>query len=292
MNHFLDIADFQPVQLMTILNQAVAFKQERQDGIFHPILTNKTIALMFEKPSIRTRVSFEVGIHEMGGHSLILKKEDIGLGQREPIKDIARVLSRLVDAVMIRTFDHEDLRELAQYSDIPIINGLTDFSHPCQAMADFLTILEHFGSLEGQRICYLGDDNNVCRSLVEMSRLMGVDIVVSFPFKSPSNGFSKEFISDPKQAIQEATVIYTDTWVSMGEESSEKDTQQFLPYQVNHDLMARASRDAIFLHCLPAHRGEEVTEDVIESSQSKVFDQAENRLHVQKAIIHYLFNQY
>ena len=289
MKHFLDIKDCSRSELMALLTLAQELKKERRLGEFRQCMNHKHVALIFEKPSNRTRVSFEVGIRELGGNSLVLKREDVGLGDREPIKDMARVLDRFVDAVMVRTFDHDILLQLARYSAVPIINGLTDHSHPCQALADFMTILDHFGSFDGQRICYLGDLNNVCRSLVEMAGILGIEIIVSGPKTADSLDTTINYVEDPEKAIQKATVVCTDTWVSMGEEETGKNVNVFEPYQVNAQLMALADPTAIFLHCLPAHRGEEVTDEVIESNASKVFDEAENRLHVQKAVLCTLF---
>tara|TARA_A100001015_G_scaffold282188_1_gene346197 strand:- start:1442 stop:2305 length:864 start_codon:yes stop_codon:yes gene_type:complete len=284
MKHFIDIIDFSKKDILQLIKQALKMKQNPFDYNF---LNNKNVGLIFEKPSTRTRVSFEVGIQQLGGHAIVLKKDEIGLGDREPVKDVSRVLSRYLDLVMIRTFEHSHLKEFVEYSSIPVINGLTDYSHPCQAIADFLTLYEHFSSFEGIKICYLGDGNNVSRSLVEISAICGVDCVISSPSENKLNSaINFKYEKDPKKAIAGAHVVYTDTWVSMGD--SAKSLEHFEQYQVNQALLSLADPKAIFLHCLPAHRGEEVTNDVIESTQSKVFDQAENRLHAQKAIMKFL----
>jgi ornithine carbamoyltransferase len=289
MKHFLDIKDYSKEDLLSILDLARTIKAEVKSGKHRTDLAGKTLGLLFEKPSTRTRVSFEVGMRQLGGSVITLQKDEVGLGNREPVKDVSRVLSRFVDAVMIRTFEHSDVQEFSKYASIPVINGLTDQSHPCQAMADFLTITENFDSLDGLKITYLGDGNNVCRSLLELAQKLDVEMVVSTP-----EGFELEYdgaythVRDPKEAIKDADVVYTDTWVSMGEEGKSIDV--FAAYQVNSDLMKLANSNAIFLHCLPAHREEEVTDEVMESSASKIFDQAENRMHAQKAIISTLFS--
>ncbi|RAP35818.1 ornithine carbamoyltransferase [Candidatus Marinamargulisbacteria bacterium SCGC AAA071-K20] len=284
MKHFLDIKNTSKEDLIKLLNLAQTLKEEVKSGQQRDDLQGKTLGLLFQKPSTRTRVSFEIGMGQLGGRVITLQKDEVGLGKREPVKDVARVLSRYVDIIMIRTFDHTDIEEFSDFASIPVINGLTDFSHPCQAIADFLTILENFKSLDGIKIAYLGDGNNVCRSLVELAQKLGVEIVVSTPdgFELDYDGTYKQ-VKDPREAIKGADVVYTDTWISMGEEG--KSIEIFTPYQVNSELMKLASTRAIFMHCLPAHRGEEVTDEVMESEASKIFDQAENRMHAQKAII-------
>lgn len=290
MKNFIDIKQFTKKDLITLVELARVLKREHKAGIKHAKdFSNKTLALLFEKPSTRTRVSFEVGMKQFNGNVVTLQKDEVGLGDREPIKDVARVLSRYVDIIMIRTFEHSNLTTFSEYATIPVINGLSDLSHPCQAVADFLTIYETFGTFEGIKITYLGDGNNVCRSLLEFAQIVGVDMVVSTP-----DGYELDFdksyrlIKDAKKAIEGAQVVYTDTWVSMGEEG--KGIESFNGYQINDALMSLANKDAIFMHCLPAHRGEEVTNDVMESTQSKIFDQAENRLHAQKAILQTLLS--
>jgi ornithine carbamoyltransferase len=289
--HFIDVSSYSKAVLRDILAVATQFKSDRNHAQNQLSLQGKSVGLIFEKPSTRTRISFEVGIHQLGGQAITLHNHEIGLGNREPIKDVARVISRYMDMVVIRTFNHSDIMTFASYATIPVINALTDGSHPCQAMADFQTIQAHFDDLTQIKIAYLGDGNNVCRSLVEMAHILGVEIVIANP---PHHKLETTVpvtrVDNPKEAVKGAHVIYTDTWVSMGEENTQKSVSQFEPYQVNTALMALADPSAIFMHCLPAHRGEEVTDEVIESSQSKVFDQAENRLHVQKAIMSYLLD--
>lgn len=284
MKHFLDIHDFSSKELLTLIELAYSFKHE---SFKSSCLNSKSVGLIFEKPSLRTRVSFEVGIKQLGGHSIVLQKNEIGLGNREPIKDISRVLSRYLDLIMIRTYDHNTLKEFASCSAIPVINGLTDYSHPCQVIADFLTILEQFSSFNELKFCYMGDGNNVSRSLVELCYKLGIRCVLSTPEENKLKSDTPYFYEkNPVEAVSGAHIVYSDTWVSMGE--SKKLLDVFASYQVNSNLMSYADENAIFLHCLPAHRGEEVTNDVMESSFSKVFDQAENRLHAQKAIMHTL----
>jgi len=293
LTHFIDITEFSKETLLDILESALQLKSNvRLKKETDPVLQGKTVGLLFEKPSTRTRVSFEVGIRQLGGQAITLYKHEVGLGKREPIKDVARTLSRYLDMVMIRTFEHDNITTFASHATIPVINGLTDHSHPCQALADFMTIKENFSDLFQLKIAYLGDGNNVCRSLVNMAQVLGVDIVISNP---PSFELTTDRpvtrVSDPKIAVAGAHVVYTDTWISMGEGTTHKPDRllsRFLPYQVTAELMALANPSAIFMHCLPAHRGEEVTDDVIEAPYSKVFDQAENRLHAQKAVMRYL----
>jgi ornithine carbamoyltransferase len=287
MKHFIECTDFSEEEFINLFELA---RRLKKDASYQPLL-NKHVGLIFEKPSLRTRVSFEVGVKQLGGHPIHIKGDEISLGKREPVEDVARVLSRLVDMVMIRTFSHDLIKEFSKYATIPVINGLTDYSHPCQAVSDFLTIMNHFGSLKNQKIVYLGDGNNVCRSLVKLSKILGVDCVVSTPKNHLLDEAQYTYIEDPKEAVKDATVLYTDTWISMGEEESGKGTDDFKAYQINSDLVSRASSKAIVLHCLPAHKGDEITYDVFEMNQRHIFDQAENRLHAQKAIMAYLMAQ-
>ncbi len=292
LHDFIDIKGLSKEVAVDLLNRASQLKAENGRHSLLP-LQGKSIGLLFKKPSTRTRISFEVGAYQLGGRAINLHDHEIGLGEREPIKDVARVISRYMDMVMIRTFDHQDIITFADYATIPVINGLTDWSHPCQAMADFLTIKEYFGSFNNLKITYLGDGNNVCRSLVELADLLGVCMVISNPSQYElDTQLDVQREPDPRCAVAGAHVIYTDTWVSMGEEDQSKSLAVFQPYQVNSELMALADPTAIVLHCLPAHRGEEVTDEVMESSQSKIFDQAENRLHAQKAIMSYLLESH
>jgi ornithine carbamoyltransferase len=266
-------------------------------------LQGQTLALIFEKPSLRTRTSFDVGIQQLGGFSLYLSPAEINLGKRESVYDVAKNLERMVQAIMIRTFAHQIVLEMAECASIPVINGLTDFSHPCQAMADFMTIQEKKKKLKGLKLCYVGDGNNVAHSLMFAGARLGVNVTVACPAgyephptaleqakeDAKSTGARIEVVQDPVEGVRKADVVYTDVWASMGQEAeAETRKKTFLPYQVNKNLMANARRDALFMHCLPAHRGDEVTNEVIDSPQSVVFDEAENRLHVQKAIMYQL----
>jgi len=295
---FVSIRDFSPQQIWHLLDLACQVKAF--PGAFTQALKGKTLAMIFEKPSLRTRVTFDVGIEELGGHPLYLSPAEISLGKRESVHDVARNLERMVQGIMIRTFAHEVVVEMAREASIPVINGLTDYSHPCQAMADYLTMLEIKGRLAGLKLAYLGDGNNVARSLMFAGAQLGVDVWVATPpgyepdeaavtwarERCAATNASLTLTHDPEQAAAGADVVYTDVWASMGqEEQAEKRRQVFQPYQVNAGLFARSKRDAIFLHCLPAHRGDEVTDEIIDSQRSFVFHQAENRLHAQKAIL-------
>jgi ornithine carbamoyltransferase len=267
---------------------------------YRDALQGKTLALIFEKPSLRTRVSFDVGIHQLGGFCLYLSPAEINLGKRESIHDVAKNLERMVQGIVIRTFAHEIVEEMAACCDIPVINGLTDFSHPCQAMADYLTIWEVKGRVNGLKIAFVGDGNNVAHSLMFAGAQLGANVCVASPpgYEPRGDAFAWALhraeqtkgnvtvTNNPREAVAGADVIYTDVWTSMGQEAEAQERRQvFRPYQVNAELLSLAKRDAVFMHCLPAHRGEEVTTDVIDSAHSVVFQQAENRLHVQKAIL-------
>lgn len=297
---FISLHDFTQDELSFILDVAKDLKAEQKAGRPHPILQGKTLGMIFTKSSTRTRVSFEVGMYQLGGHALFLSGRDIQLGRGEPISDTARVLSRMVDGIMIRTFSHQEVLELAEFSTIPIINGLTDLLHPCQVLADLMTIQEHKGRLEGLKLAYVGDGNNMAHSLMFGGAKMGLHVVIASPqgYKpdpliiakaqadAKNNGGLIEVVDDPSEAVKGADVLYTDVWASMGQEAEAKERMQaFEGYQINSDSLKMANQSAIVLHCLPAHRGEEITEDVIEGSQSVVFDEAENRLHAQKAIM-------
>jgi ornithine carbamoyltransferase len=258
-------------------------------------LAGKTLAMIFMKASTRTRVSFEVGTYQLGGHALFLSPRDVQLGRGEPIADTARVLSRYVDGIMIRTFAHQDVEELARYADVPVINGLTDLLHPCQILADLLTIRQHLGSYEGRKVAWIGDGNNMANSWINAAYRLGFELAIACPegyepadhLVERAKGHAKITITrDPREAIQGAHVVNTDVWASMGQEDEQKKRERdFAGFTVDRKLMAAAAADAIFLHCLPAHRGEEVTADVIDGAQSRVWDEAENRLHIQKAIM-------
>jgi ornithine carbamoyltransferase len=296
MRHFLEIADWSPAQLEHLIRLAIQLKLEWQSGGNRPVLGGKVLAMVFQKPSLRTRVSFDVAMLHLGGHALYLSPSEIGLGQRESIADVARVLSGFTQGIMARVFDPEHITELARWSCVPVINGLSDRSHPCQALADVLTLYEHFGTLRGLKIAYVGDSNNVTRSLGEACALLGMKLSVASPADYQMDvgtvnaltalGLDLHVTEDPAQAVEEADAIYTDTWTSMGQEQeAAKRREVFPPYQVNAALLGKASRHAVVLHCLPAHRGEEITDEVADGPQSLLFPQAANRLHAQKAIL-------
>jgi ornithine carbamoyltransferase len=293
----LSIHELAPEEIEKILRTALSLKR---DGGGHELLQGKTLALVFEKPSLRTRVSFDVAMQELGGHAIYLSQSEVGLGQREPVADVARVLSRYVDVIAARTYSHQTLVDLAKHSDIPVINALSDEEHPCQALADLLTVLEQFGTLRGVRLAYVGDGFNVAASLAEAAALCGVSFAMASPegYSLPEptrrlveriaeeNGGHADFFEAPEEAVRGADVVYTDVWASMGQEDSIVQRKEaFVGYAITSDMMALAKPEAIFMHDLPAHRGEEVMDDVIEGRQSVVFDQAENRLHAQKAIL-------
>ncbi|MGD8190246.1 ornithine carbamoyltransferase [Brevibacillus ginsengisoli] len=296
----LRIDEFTPQELNQLLASAIELKASQQTGQIDQPLKGKTLGMIFDKSSTRTRVSFEVGMYQLGGMSMFLSGKDLQLGRGEPISDTAKVLSRYVDAIMIRTFSHEGVEELAHHASIPIINGLTDMFHPCQALADMMTILEHKGKLKGMKLAYIGDGNNVANSLVLIAALLGMDVSVATPEGyemqeeivrtayqyAMVSGSKLVFTHNPEEAVHQADVLYTDVWTSMGfEEENQVRLQAFANYQINEKLTQLAKPDYIFLHCLPAHRGEEVTAGIIDGKHSVVFDQAENRLHAQKAIL-------
>lgn len=300
MEHLISIHDMSAEEVEQVLTLSVKLKKELKEGIAHPILKGKTLGMIFSKSSTRTRVSFEVGMYQLGGHALFLNSTDIQLGRGEPIYDTAQVLSRFIDGIMIRTFKHSDVEGLAKHGTIPVINGLTDLMHPCQILADLQTVYEHKGKLKGLKMAYVGDGNNVANSLLHGCAKVGMDIAVAAPkgfecdaqvveeakYDAKAAGAKVILTQDPAEAMKDADVIYTDTWVSMGQESEkEQRIKTFMPYQVNKELMSCAKQDAIFLHCLPAYRGYEVTEDIIDGPQSVIFDEAENRLHAQKAVM-------
>lgn len=297
---FLTLADYTPEEIMQLIELGVELKRKQKAGeTFHP-LAGKTLAMIFEKSSTRTRVSFEVGMTQLGGNAIFLSKNDIQLGRGETIADTARTLSRYVDGIMIRTFAHQNVIELARNATVPVINGLTDLSHPCQALTDYMTIYEKKGALQGLKIAYVGDGNNMVHSLMVGAAKLGMHIAVSSPAgyepeaeiasiareTAAATGGKYTFHYDPKEAVEGADVVYTDVWASMGMESEQLEREQaFKSYQVNAELTQYAKPDYLFLHCLPAHRGEEVSAGVIDGEHSVVFDQAENRLHAQKAIL-------
>jgi len=300
---FLSIAEHSSLDIASILKLAVQLK--RDPGLHGSLLKGKSIALIFQKPSNRTRVSFETGIFQLGGNTIYLAPDDISLGKREPTADIARTLSRYVGGIVARVFAHKDLLELSQYSTVPVINALSNLSHPCQALADILTVQEKFGRLKGLKMAYIGDGNNMTNSLMQACAKVGMDMSVAAPkgYEPSSDNIKKAQASarstgakitlthDPVEAAKGANVLYTDTWVSMGQE---KETavrlKAFKGYQIDGKLAAKADKDYIFMHCLPAHRGQEVSKEVIDGTHSVIFDEAENRLHIQKAIMVFLYN--
>ena len=295
----LTLAEFSPDEVRLILEEAQKLKALRRSRIPFRPLFGRTLAMVFQKPSNRTRVSFEVGMYHLGGHALPLSPQELQIGKRETPSDTGRVLARYIDAIMVRTFDHEDLEELAAAADVPVINGLSDLHHPCQALADLLTIREEFGGLEDVKVAYVGDGNNVAHSLALGCALTGTALTIAHPEgHAPSAGVVQlaaklgvppTLTQNPHEGVAGAQVVYTDVWASMGQEAeAEERKSKFAPYQVNEELMSLAAEDAVFLHCLPAHRGEEVTSGVIDGPQSRVFDQAENRLHAQKALLYLL----
>jgi ornithine carbamoyltransferase len=302
--HVLTMTDLGEAGLRTVLHEAAAMKRSRSRG--RQLLASKIIALVFQKPSMRTRVAFEVAVLQLGGSVIYLGQDDIQLGQREPIRDVARVLSRYVDGVVVRTFAHQDAEEFAHYARIPVINGLSDLVHPCQALADLLTLQEHFGRVKGLTVAYVGDGNNVLHSLLQGCAMLGVSVVVSTPTRyrpdhtiwasavrrAKAHGASIRWESMPHQAVRGADVVYTDVWVSMGQERERaKRLKVFRPYQVNAGLLHHAKPSCRLMHCLPAHRGEEITTEAMESSRSLIFEQAENRLYAHKALLAVLFSR-
>jgi ornithine carbamoyltransferase len=300
MKDYLAVADFSAEELQSILDTAVELKNEWKKNGNPPLFKDKVLAMIFQKPSLRTRVSFEMAMRHLGGDALYLSPAEIGLGKRESIADIARVLSGYVDIIMARVFDHEHILELSKWAEIPVINGLSDYNHPCQAAADALTIQENFGSLKGVKVTYIGDGNNVAVSLMHFCAKLGADFTIGHPegygidpeavalgekFAAESGGSIKQ-VNDPHQAVSGSQVIYTDTWVSMGQdEEAARRKEVFPPFQVNQSLLEEAEKDVIVLHCLPAHRGEEITDEVADGPNSRLFPQAHNRLHAQKAIL-------
>lgn len=300
---FLDIIDYSPKELQDLLDLAIRLKKEYKAGGNKPVLKGKVLAMIFQKPSLRTRVSFDVGMCHLGGDALYLSPNEIGLGQRESIADVARVLDGMVHGIMARVFDHDHLIQLAHWTTIPVINGLSDYSHPCQALADVLTIYEEFGKIKGINITYVGDGNNVAVSLMQIAAKLGANFTIANPedYDMPAesietikpiaqeNGSKLTFLRDPHEAVRNAHVIYTDTWTSMGqEEEAAKRERVFPPYQINDTLVKEADKDAIVLHCLPAHRGQEITDEVADGPHSRLFQEAHNRLHAQKAVLYTL----
>lgn len=301
---FLTVLDFTTEEIWETFKIAIDMKKDRKK--YAKALEGEALALIFEKPSLRTRTSFDIGMQQLGGYSLYLSPNEISLGKRESVHDVAKNLERMVQGIMIRTFGHNIVESMSKHARIPIINGLTDYAHPCQAMADFMAIHEHKGDLKGLKLTYVGDGNNVAHSLMEAGARLGVHVTVSCPQSYEPNmiawetsreaaketGARIEVVYDPKEAVKGADVIYTDVWASMGQEAETAARHKiFMPYQVNDELMGAAKADTLFMHCLPAHRGDEVTNSVIDSKNSIVFDEAENRLHVQKAIVYQLMRK-
>lgn len=296
MKHLLKLLDLSKEEIIGILNLADQLKYENKNGIEHKLLKGKTLGMIFQKSSTRTRVSFETGMYQLGGQALFLSNRDLQIGRGEPVQDTARVLSRYIDGIMIRTFEQKEVEDLAQYGSIPIINGLTDFCHPCQVLADLMTIREHKGRLEGLKLTYIGDGNNMANSLIVGGLKVGMTVAIACPDDYQPDPsvleFAKEYgdkfimTSDIQAAAKDADVLYTDVWTSMGEEAeSEKRKKAFAGYQINDAVMAVAKSDAMVQHCLPAHREEEITAKVFEAHADEIFDEAENRLHAQKAVM-------
>jgi ornithine carbamoyltransferase len=306
MNNFLDIADFTPQELDDLLTSAIKLKKAYQAGKAKPLLRGKVLAMVFQKPSLRTRVSFDMAMRTLDGDALYLSPQEIGLGKRESIADVARVISGYVHILMARVFDHAHILELAKWASIPVINGLSDYNHPCQALSDALTIREEFSTLKDVTVAYVGDGNNVAVSLMKICTKLGAHFRIANPeeYDMPdadveqARGFAKlsgatiSLFRDPQPAVEEADVIYTDTWTSMGQEEEAKKREKiFPPYQVNQDLVQLAQPKVIVMHCLPAHRGHEITDNVADGPHSRLFPQAENRMHAQKAVLLELLSQ-
>ena len=294
--HFLTLDSLSRKELEAIINRALELKAQTKRRKFEATLNNRVLGMIFEKSSTRTRVSFETGMTQLGGHAIYLAPTGSQIGRGEPLKDTARVLSKMVDCIMLRTFEHEKLEEFSSYSDVPVINGLSDSFHPCQLLADLLTYIEARGSIENKNVVWLGDGNNMCHSYMNAARIFNFQFIVSCPKEFVPNSkileSSKRNTSiehDPYKAVDGADLIVTDVWASMGKEDEQKDRKEkFMRYQVNSEIMSCAKDNALFMHCLPAHRGEEVTEDVLEGSQSIVWEEAGNRLHSQKALLEFL----
>lgn len=295
MKHFLKLMDWSPKEIASALNLADQLKYEKKNGIEHHLLKGKTLGMIFQKSSTRTRVSFEVGMYDLGGSALFLSSHDLQIGRGEPVEDTARVLSRYLDAIMIRTFEQKEVETLAEYGSIPIINGLTDYCHPCQVMADLMTIREHKGTIKGNKLCYIGDGNNMANSLIVGAIKTGMTVAVGCPngyqpdseiMKWANENGSFLCTDDILEAADGADVLYTDVWASMGQESEREERMKvFSGYQINDRVMDAAHKDAMVMHCLPAHREEEITAKVFEQHAGEIFDEAENRLHAQKAIL-------
>lgn len=296
MKNLLKMLDLSKEEIIEILNLADQLKYENKNGIEHHLLKGKTLGMIFQKSSTRTRVSFETGMYQLGGNPLFLSASDLQIGRGEPVQDTARVLSRYIDGIMIRTFEQKEVEDLAKFGSIPVINGLTDFCHPCQILADLMTIREIKGRLEGIKMCYIGDGNNMANSLIVGCLKVGMSVSIACPNDYQPNAEVLEFTKDfgdkffmtdkPLEAAKDCDVLFTDVWTSMGEEAeTEKRKIAFDGYQINDEVMAQAKPDAMVQHCLPAHRGEEITEEVFEAHADEIFEEAENRLHAQKAVM-------
>lgn len=299
----LSLADVTPAEIEYLLTLANKLKVRQKTGLTPPFLEGKTLALLFHKPSLRTRTSFEVGMHQLGGFTTYIHDQEVGIGTREPVKDLARVLSRYYDGIVLRTFAHDIMVELAEYATVPVINGLTDLLHPCQILSAMLALREHFGRLKGLHIAYIGDGNNVANSWLLGAAQMGLSLTIACPRsyqpdpgvlsqaaqRAETTGAMLEIVEDPHQAVKGVDAVYTDVWASMGQEAeAEVRRRDFQAYQINEALMAETPSHAVVMHCLPAHRGEEITDAVFESARSLVFEEAENRLHAQKALLAFL----
>jgi ornithine carbamoyltransferase len=298
--HFLNLTEYSPDEIRRLLGLAQRLKKEWSAGGNKPILKGKVLGMVFQKPSLRTRVSFDMGMRQLGGDALYISPNEVGLGQRESVADVSRVLSRYVDAIMARVFSHEHVLELARHSRVPVINGLSDDVHPCQAMADMLTLIEHFSEMRGRKVAFIGDGNNTAVSLMQICAKLGVEFAIASPdgYTLPETAVAAArkdaeaagsrivLVKEPAQAALDADALYTDAWVSMGQEEETLQREKaFTGYQVNTTLLRKAKPHAVVLHCLPAHRGKEITDEVMDGPQSLVFPEAENRLHAQKAIL-------
>lgn len=296
MNHLLKLLDLSTEEITGILDLADQLKYERKHNIPHELLKGQTLGMIFQKSSTRTRVSFETGMYQLGGHALFLSSRDLQIGRGEPVQDTARVLSRYLDGIMIRTFEQKEVEDLAKFGSIPVINGLTDFCHPCQVLADLMTIREKFGSFSGLKMCFIGDGNNMANSLIVGGLKVGMNVAVATPdgYKPDgavlefTKGYGDKFVleTDPFMAASGADILITDTWTSMGEEAEKEERKKiFKDYQINRQLLAAANAGAMVQHCLPAYRGQEITEEVFEEHADEIFNEAENRLHAQKAVM-------
>lgn len=296
MNHLLKLLDLSTEEITGILDLADQLKYERKHNIPHELLKGQTLGMIFQKSSTRTRVSFETGMYQLGGHALFLSSRDLQIGRGEPVQDTARVLSRYLDGIMIRTFEQKEVEDLAKFGSIPVINGLTDFCHPCQVLADLMTIREKFGSFSGLKMCFIGDGNNMANSLIVGGLKVGMNVAVATPDGYKPDGAVLEFTkgygdkfaleTDPFMAASGADILITDTWTSMGEEAEKEERKKiFKDYQINRQLLAAANAGAMVQHCLPAYRGQEITEEVLEEHADEIFNEAENRLHAQKAVM-------